>query len=141
MQYVDKGKIVYAPEPEELNEGFYESFFKFVYSRQNTIAWIDELMQITKSATSYPDSLKGCYTRGRSKNVGIWTCTQRPSGVPTIALSSSTHFFVFNQTILADRKRLVETTGRPEFMEIPEGHNFWYYKIGGNPPVKAVLKL
>ena len=87
----------------------------------------------------YPRELGRVMTQGRSKNVGVWACTQRPSGIPSIVPSNCSYFFVFNMALPQDRKKLVEVTGMVELYDWPNGYNFWYYKMGEEKPVKAVL--
>ena len=93
-------------------------------------------------ATSYkmPRALLRCYTQGRSKNVGLWACSQRPAGIPAIILANSDYYFIFNMNNINDRKRIYDMTGMKEMLELPKGHNFWYYKVGNDKAVKAVLK-
>ena len=80
-----------------------------------------------------------CYTQGRSKNIGIWGCSQRPAGIPAICLSNSDYYFIFNLNNINDRKRLYDMTGMDEFLELPRDHNFWYYHMGDDHCTKAVL--
>lgn len=131
-------KIIYVPPYDEQDDAHFNAFFDFCFARQNTIIWIDELMSIGTSH-KYPRGLGRVYTQGRSKNVGIWACSQRPSGVPSIATANSTYFFVFDMMLQADRKRLVDATGMDHLMQLPHGNNFWYYRLGDHYPVKAVL--
>jgi hypothetical protein len=136
---VDTNKIIYVPRFEEQNLEHYDAFFKYVYERENTIAWVDELMAIADSARVYPPYLKACYTRGRSKNVSIWALTQRPVEVPTIATANSTHFFVYDLMLDQDRQKMAAVTGMKEMQVNPGWHNFWYYKNGMQHAVKARL--
>lgn len=135
---IETKKIIYTPDFEDMTEETYNDFFKWIYLRGNTILWIDELMSIG-SVQSYPIELKRLATMGRSKGVGVWSCTQRPSGIPAIVPANITYVFCFNLTLPQDRKKMVDTTGMTEFSRIPGGHNFWYYKMGDEKPVKAVL--
>lgn len=131
-------KIIYAPDFEEQNEETYNDFFNWIFERQNTIVWIDELMSIG-TVHKYPKGLHRLMIMGRSKNIGVWSCTQRPSGIPTIVPSNSKYFFVFNLYNPDDRKKMVATTGFPELAELPNGHNFWYCKMGDRQPILACL--
>lgn len=131
-------KIIFVPSYDEQTEEVFNSFFHWCFVRENTIIWIDELMSIG-TAMRYPKELGRVYTQGRSKNVAIWACTQRPAGIPAIATANTTYFFVFDMMLPNDRKRMSDATGMPQMMDLPEGHNFWYYKIGMREPIKAVL--
>lgn len=135
---IETDKIIYVPDFDEQNEENFDMFFRWIFERGNTILWIDELMSVA-SANRCPRQLHRIYTQGRSKGVGVWACSQRPSGIPTIALANSQYFFVFDLTNPADRKKLVDTTGQIEMKELPTGYNFWYFKMGDRKTVKAVL--
>lgn len=138
LDEVDTDKIIYVPPYEEQTKENFNRFFDWIFKRENTILWIDELMSIG-SVNSYPFSLGRLYQQGRSKGIGIWGCSQRPSGIPSIAPANSSYYFVFNLYLKADRKRMVDSTGMDVLDELPKGHNFWFYKMGTEEPVKAVL--
>jgi hypothetical protein len=132
-------KNIYVPIPEEQTQESYERFFKYCYDHQDVTIWIDELMSIAESPLKYPFHLKAIYTRGRSRNTSIWACTQRPMDIPVIAISNSTHFFIFRLQQPQDRKKIVDVTGCTEFEQSPTGHNFWYFVDGWDEPVMAKL--
>lgn len=131
-------KIIFVPDYDDQTEEVFNEFFMWCFKRENTIVWIDELMSV---ATSYkcPKNLGRIYQQGRSKRCVIWACSQRPSGVPIIATANSTYFFVFDLGNADDRKRMVKDTGCEEMYDLPLGNNFWYYKIGEQHAIKAVL--
>lgn len=138
LDEVETKKIIYVPDFDMQTEDEFNRFFRWVFQRENTLVWIDELMSVGTVAR-YPKELGRIMQQGRSKNVGVWACTQRPSGIPAIVPANSTYFFVFNMTLPQDRKKLVETTGQPDLNERPGGYNFWFYRVGDERPVKAVL--
>ena len=140
LDSIDTDKIIYTPDFDDMNESTYNDFFKWIYLRGNTLLWIDELMSIG-TVQSYPQELRRLMTMGRSKGIGVWSCTQRPSGIPSIVPANCNYFFVFNLTLPQDRKKMVDTTGMTELNRIPGGHNFWYYQMGEEYPVKACLRV
>lgn len=132
-------KIIYTPNIYEQIEDFYDEFFRFCYERGNTLVWVDELMSVS-SAASCPFWLKVIATRGRSKNVGLWSCSQRPTGVPKIIISNSKHFVVYNLPSFDDRQTLYKNTGCVEFLEQPKGEfTFWYYRQGMEHALHGLL--
>lgn len=137
---IETKKIIFNPSYYDQTEEMFNSFFDWVFLRENTIVWIDELMGFT-SANRAPRSLLRCYTQGRSKNIGLWACSQRPAGIPAICMSNSDYYFIFNLNNINDRKRIYDMTGMREMLELPRGHNFWYYKMGDTRTVKACLTL
>ena len=134
-------KIIYVPSFQEMTIETYDELMKYVYQREDTILWIDELMEVAPSAFKYPPYLKGLYTRGRSKNVAVWACTQRPSDIPAICLANSSHYFIFAMQLPSDREKIAKATGQPEFFKQPTGYDFYYWKIGTDKAVLAALSL
>ena len=139
LDNVETKKIIYVPDYDEQNEETFDEFFKWCFLRENTIIWIDELLSVG-TVNRCPRSLARTMQQGRSKSVSVWSCTQRPSGIPTIIPANCHYFFTFDMALPQDRKKLVDTTGMPELMERPGGYNFWYYRIGDKRPIKAVLE-
>lgn len=141
LDYAEKGKIIYVPDYDEQEFEFYDAFFKWVYERQNTTVWIDELMSIVENAHRIPRFLKAIYTRGRSRLTTCWSCSQRANEIPNIILANTQVFFVFSMNLEADRKKLVMMTDQKEFMQKPQKFFFWFYKMGNNKPLMATLKM
>ena len=139
LDEVDTKKIIFVPDYDEQTQETFNRFFRWIFERGNTVLWIDELMSIG-TVNSYPRELGRLLTQGRSKNIGCWCCTQRPSGIPSIVPANCTYFFVFDMALPQDRKKLVETTGMMEMYEMPNGYNFWFYKMGDKATVKAIIK-
>lgn len=133
--------IIYAPHFTEQDMDHYDSLLKWVYMRENTTIWIDELMEVSPSPLKYPPYLKALYTRGRSKNVSVWALAQRTIDIPGIVISQTSHFFVFNLNQPQDRKKLADSTGILEFYQQPGTYTFWYFKLGQTYAVKGTLKL
>lgn len=138
---VQTKKIIYVPDFEEQELSYYDALCKWIYERENTVLWIDELMSVAENAHRYPRHLKALLTRGRSKNCGVWSLTQRPSEIPSIIMANSTHFFIFNLNLPQDRDKLIKVTDQKEFIQKPEKYHFWYYKLGNTKPVLATLKM
>jgi ABC-type dipeptide/oligopeptide/nickel transport system ATPase component len=141
VEYTNTKKIIYAPTFEEQTPEFYNALCKYVYERENTILWIDELLQVCENPLRYPPYLMALMTRGRSKNATVWSLTQRPSGIPVIIPSSSTHFFIFTLNMEQDRKKMYTITGMSEMLTKPEKYAFWYYRDGDDICTQARLKL
>ncbi|MFO6595593.1 ATP-binding protein [Bacillus cereus] len=138
---VETRKIIYAPIFEEQEQEYYDKLMKWVYMRENTILWIDELMEVCPSHFKYPPYLKGLMTRGRSKEATVWACTQRPAEIPAIVMGNATHFFIFDMNLPQDREKIAKTTGAMKFLEKPGYRKFWYFRSGWDEPVLAELKL
>ena len=138
LEFVETSKIIFVP-PFDFTQEEYNTFFFWVFRRGNTILWVDELMSIG-TANRYPVELLRLMTQARSKNIGCWVCTQRPSGIPVIVPSNCHYFFIFDMANVDDRKKMYQVTGMKEMLEMPTGYNFWFYKMGDRTAVKAILK-
>lgn len=134
-----KDRIIYCPVPEEMTMEYYDALGEWVYKRGDCILWIDELMSVSDSPAKYPFSLKKLYTRGRFINAVCWSCTQRPSDIPSIVIANSQHFFVFNTPLPQDRKKLADSTGCAEFNELLPKYVFNYARMGDEHAIKAKL--
>ena len=141
LDNIDTPKIIYRP-PFDVQEdiNFMNDFFHWIFLRENTVLWIDELMMIG-NASKYPKELGRIATQGRSKNVALWTCTQRPSGIPNIIPANTTHFFIYNQSLDADRKKMIANTGQDIVGQRLPKYHFWYYKIGEEKAKQGRLVL
>jgi DNA helicase HerA-like ATPase len=140
-----EGKAIYRPSIEELNNEFYDLFFKWIYYRRNTAVAIDEVMSLYESANSTLFWHKALMTRGRELNITVFNCTQRPKTIPLNLLSESTHFFIFDLNLEADRKRIMEIVPFEEInikpSKIAGQHSFWYYNDKLDKPLIGKLKL
>lgn len=128
------GKAIYRPVMGEMNQGFYDAFCRWIFDRGNTIAWIDEVYDVCE-AQEIPFYLKALLTRGRSRGIGVWCCTQRPKMVPNFFFSEAEHSFIFRLGLEDDRAKVAGWAGQ-EVMRVPPGrHGFWYYNTEMENPV------
>lgn len=134
-----KSKIIYQPKWEEMEEDYYNEFFKKVYERGEAILWVDELMGVS-TAMRFPAYYKACLTRGRELGISVWSCTQRPAMIPIISMSEASHLFIFNLNMKKDRQRIAEIAGHENFLKLPGKFIFWYFDTTKEAaPVRALL--
>lgn len=126
LRKVGEGRFIYRPIDSEMNEDYYDAFFEFCYKRGHTVVLVDELAQVMESASDILPNWKNIMQRGRELNVGIFNCTQRPRGVPKMALSESEHTFCFRLKLDDDRKHMAEFMGREIVEQRLKGHGFFY---------------
>lgn len=133
-------KIIYRPPFSELKPEFYDAFFQWVYLRRNTTVFVDEAMSVSPNPSVIPEYYKACLTRGRELGIGVWSASQRPSGIAQIILSESTHFFIFDLNMPQDRKKLAEISGAEELLEKPGYRIFWYYNVNQDHAVLTQIR-
>jgi hypothetical protein len=125
QEWEEPAPIVYRPGYDEAREGCPE-FFRWLFARGNTICVVDEVISITPPV-SIPRDFAIAIQQGRSRNVGLWMATQRPSRIPIPILSESEHHCIFRLRHPNDLKRMAEYTD-PIVEEVPpRGHSFYYY--------------
>ena len=133
----DFNKIIYVPPFEEQTPEIYDDLCRYVYDEGYMRLWVDETMLFCESAQKYPPFLKAILVSGRSRKATVTLCTQRPMGIPAIAIANSQHFFVFRMNNEQDRKKMADVTGCRRLLEPPEKYE------GDNPDNvrKWTLKL
>jgi hypothetical protein len=133
-------RSIYAPGIHELtNPDFHEGFFHFCYRSgtpqgKGCIVYVDEVSAIAKDDDSIPFWYKGCITRGREKNISVFSSTQRPKKIPQIVLSESEHHYTFALQMRGDRQKIEDTTGILEEKQeqlVSVEHKFIYSNVTG----------
>lgn len=137
-------KIIYRPNFQEMENEYYNEFFKFCYMRKRCAVWVDEVMSVG-TVTKFPEYYKAILTRGREHLVSAWSLTQRPTSIPVLSMSEATHFFVFDLNMPQDREKLAEVSGMPLLRERPTRsgfgkYSFWYYHVEADQAVAGILK-
>ncbi len=109
-------KIVFQPNiyelPDEKNLEPADQFFKWIYFRENTVLYIDEVYGVT-AARVIPFHLKAILTRGRERGITAIMATQRPKEIPQFILSESEHFYVFRLQMPQDKDAIERIKGIP----------------------------
>lgn len=134
-------KLIYVPAIFELeNIDIYNDFFQFVYLRENTLCYVDEVYSIIPRGRSIPSYFKAILTRGRQKGITGLFAMQRPFDIPKVVLTETEKKYIFRLQDFDDRKRVyqysgfsVETIGN-----LPDYH-FLFSDLKGN--IDKPLKL
>lgn len=134
-------RVIYRPNWDEMTPEGYDEFFWWCYAHGGPlVVWVDEAMSVCPSPFQMPEYYRAILTRGRELGVSAWSLTQRPTGIPQVILSESTHFFVFDLRLKQDREKLVFVTGAEELYELPGKYRFWYYHVEDDRAILAQLR-
>lgn len=110
-------KIVFQPNiyelPDDKDLEHADKFFKFVYFRENTVLYVDEIYGVTTNRT-IPFHFKAILTRGRERGITCLMATQRPAEIPQFILSESENFYIFQLQMPQDKERIRKIKGIPE---------------------------
>jgi hypothetical protein len=131
-------KLIYAPKHEELIDkesgelsAYIHDFFKWIYNRQNTVVYIDEVYGVT-IGNKLPYYYHACLTRGRELNIMVFSATQRPKDIPQVILSESDNYYVFRLLLPQDRAKVksILPFSEERLMALGE-HQFLYGRADG----------
>jgi energy-coupling factor transporter ATP-binding protein EcfA2 len=101
-----RGRYVFrVPRDFLIDPSLPEKFFRWALDAGGRVIYVDELLDIIPTP-----GLKILATQGRAAGVGLWTATQRPSGVPLYTISETQHMFVFYLRLERDRERIEDAT-------------------------------
>lgn len=100
---------------------------------------VDELGDFAKGSYTTP-AMSKLIRQGRSKKVRTFLGSQRPSGIPQIAVDQAQRFCVFMLMNEADRKRLAAWV-HPKLLQMASGRDFWYYEIPRDRPAKPLTLM
>ena len=135
LKKMEAGRYVYTPPDRELfdpdrNEENLAAFFKFIYRRENTLLFIDEIDDVIIPGKSEDRStdrhLRAILKRGRKKDIGVVALTQRPANIPKIFYSEADQYFVFRLQDEADRRRVCGWIGKVDFNDLGRYECFYY---------------
>jgi ABC-type oligopeptide transport system ATPase subunit len=104
-------KIIYAPEASELRSlEMIDAFFAWVYHRQNTFLYVDEVYAVSYR-NEIPPHYHSILTRGRERGNGLLSATQRPMLIPTVIMSESENWYIFRLNMEGDRRKIEQSIG------------------------------
>lgn len=113
-------KIIYKPSfaalnewQEQGNDSEINRFFQWVYERQNTTLYVDELALVSKGNIA-PFYYGACMMQGRELDIEVISGTQRPTGIPQVVISEAEHVYVFKLKLDQDRDRIERVAGIPQ---------------------------
>ena len=100
---------------------------------------VDELGDFAKGTFTTPGMSK-LIRQGRSKHVRTILGSQRPSGIPTIAIDQSQKWCVFMLMNKNDRKRMSEWV-HPELINMATGRDFYFCEISHEGPERPITLM
>lgn len=110
-------KIIFQPNiyevPDENDLEKADKFFKYVYFRENTVLYVDEIYGVTTNR-KIPFHFKAILTRGRERGITCLMATQRPAEIPQFILSESETYYIFTLQMPQDKERIRKIKGIPE---------------------------
>lgn len=126
-----KDKLLYQPDVEYLDWQSYDLVYHWAFERGSTMIGTDEALRVMRPNGQAPPYMEACYTAGRQRDVGMITCTQRPTRVDMRVMSEAEHYACFRLKFAGDRERMAELMENDKVLKFPaRDHNFWYTRDG-----------
>lgn len=113
--------------------------FDKLKKRKGMTIVVDELGDFAKGSYTTP-AMSKLIRQGRSKDVRTILGSQRPSGIPQIAIDQSQRFCVFMLMNKNDRKRLAEWV-HPGLEKMATNRDFYYYEIPRDRDAKPLTLM
>lgn len=82
------------------------AFFYRCWMHENVIIYVDEATNVPRYGAA-GKWFRACLTQGRSKNIQMIICSQRPVDLDKYVFSEANYFFVYNLNWVEDRKKLL----------------------------------
>lgn len=119
----------------------HDLIFQGVYERRATILWIDEITATGATPQRVQPWLRACSARGRTRGIGIWTCTQAPFGLTPGVLKRNASYTIVGPLDPED----VRDIPRPS-IEIAEtiprkSGRFMVYVAGERDPYRLYMPI
>ena len=135
-------RVILRPHVLDVDDyAAHDDIFHAIYDRGHTITWIDEITATGASALRIPPWLKAISARGRTKGLGLWTCTQAPFGLTPGILRRNARYLIFGPLDPADvadihRERVEIATTIP-----PGTGRFLVYVAGEREPYRLHVPI
>ena len=153
---VHENRVLLWPDTDKMNgraaiqhqkQVFLEAFDKLAKTGKWTVQVDEGLITASPTFLGLAPELAMAHALGRSSNLTMVTCAQRPAHLPLILYSSASHAFIGRTREQADLKRLSELDGRDSAKELAakiskQGrHDFLWVPVAPDwPPESMNLK-
>lgn len=118
-------RVVFRPDPRDTRHRDVGEVIARVLGFRNTRLVLHETVYYAGAAWIVPE-LQHALMTGRTLNVGVAACSQRPIGLHNVVLSEASHVFVFRLSLEGDREKLAGIMGPAVLTPPPVPFGFLY---------------
>lgn len=123
---------VYNPTSAEADNEFLDAVILYLHQSYSELGLvIDELYTVHKNGIA-GEGLISWLTRGRELKQSFIGLTQRPAFVSKFVYSEADYVGIMSLSMLADRKRVFEFTGRPEVLKKLDARDWLWYNVSAD---------
>lgn len=113
---------LYILKPMSSDTDDLERWLWMVFQRGNVGLFFDEVFPIGQHNEAFNTILM----QGRSRNVPVIVCTQRPTNISVYCFSEASFYYVFDLTKKRDRQTVSHEIGIPANYQLPPYHSYQY---------------
>lgn len=114
---------IYIIKPSTTDKEVLAEWFQRVFDHRNIGLFIDEVFPIGQ----HNEQFNMLLMQGRSKDIPIICCTQRPANISVYCFSEASYYFVFDLTKTRDRQTVHhEISAIPVKYVLPKYQSYWY---------------
>ncbi|MGH7954348.1 MAG: hypothetical protein ACREOZ_00130 [Gloeomargaritales cyanobacterium] len=134
---------IYILKPMSHESAELEQWLWKVYYHTNIGLFFDEAFPVGQHNEAFNTILM----QGRSKNIPVIACTQRPVGISVYCFSEASYYMIFDLTKKGDRIKVSQEIGEiSSRYNLPDYHSYYYDvknkyldKLGPAPDEKLIL--
>lgn len=138
----ETNRVILRPHVRDI-DGFeaHDDIFRAVYDRRAVILWVDEITATGATSQRVQPWLKGISARGRTRHVGLWTCTQAPYGATPTILRRNATYIIFGPIDSEDAPD-IKRVGIDIATTLPRKRGmFIVYKAGERDPYRLYVPI
>jgi len=138
----DTNRVILRPNVLDI-DGFeaHNDIFHAIYDRRAVITWIDEITATGATSQRVQPWLKGISARGRTRHVGLWTCTQAPFSLTPTILRRNATYLIFGPLDEEDARDIPRRSIELAVSIPRKSGRFIVYKAGERDPYRLYLPI
>ena len=135
-------RVIVRPHVLDIDDfDAHDAIFRAVYQRRHTIVWIDEITATGATAQRVQPWLRAITARGRTRGLGLWTCSQAPFGITPPILRRNAHYLILGPLDPDDTKD-INRPGVAITTELPRNRGrFILYHAGERDPYRLYIPI
>ncbi len=118
-------RVVFRPDPEDPKHRDVDEVIRRVLAHRRCRIVLHETADYAQPGWIVP-ALRRALMTGRSLEVGVGACSQRPIGLHNVVLSEASHLFVFRLALEGDREKLAGVIGPAALEQPASAYGFLY---------------
>lgn len=133
---------IYILQPLQRQKAELEGWLERVYYHERMGLFIDEVYLMGQ----YNEEFHTILMQGRSKEIPVIACSQRPTAIAVPVKTEASFWYVFDLTQMKDRATVAREIPLPVGYDVPDYHSYGYdverkhlFRLGPAPDAESIL--